>query len=309
MNKQGKTSGAVWALIVGVFILVGLFAYSFLGPGFGQQAAVPGAGPNGQAITGSVCSYQPTATYEAKDKYSTTVISGTSYYKVDADPAQTTAYTNVNSGDKIQYWVQNTSRYYVEPSNATVTRCTNAFNADGIRNGTATLTAYDTTNSRSIDNGVANISMGANAQANIRYTYQPTARQGFMPFGGVLVLEQNSSIPGSGVACNAPFLSSNTRADAFTVTYTVAATTNAFVIYRVAPSIEDGSGSAATFTCQYGNGANPAGAGAAFYATLIPANYYITNDGDILLDVEQAANDLSTRTGLGQLPETFYWGA
>lgn len=309
MNTNGKMSGGVWAITLVLLAGFGFLAWYALG-GTQQTALSPTVQtPGGQIVTGSACNFQPTATYSTLDKYAGSAVSGTSYYQVDDNPATTTAYTNVNPGDVIKYWVSN-GTYYMTPTQLTAS-CNNLqFVGSAIQNATATLTGYDTTNSRSIDTGVANISMAASAQANVRFTYQPTARKGFMPFGGVLVLEQNNTIPSSGVTCTAPFITSNTGSNAYTVTYTARSTADAYKVYQVTSAIEDGSGTPQQFNCQYQNGNTAAGAGSAYYVTLIPANYYVvTETGDIVLDVEQAANQLSTRTGLGQLTSTFYWGA
>ncbi|MGC9309582.1 MAG: hypothetical protein ACP5D2_02705, partial [Candidatus Nanoarchaeia archaeon] len=73
--------------------------------------------------------------------------------------------------------------------------------------------------------------------------------------------------------------------------------------------LDDGSGEVRRISCQFKNGASAAGAGSPYYISFIPANYYVTNYGDIVLDVEKYANDDTTRTGFGTRKGTFYWAA
>lgn len=307
-NRSGKTSPLLWVVVIGVIALVAMLGYFMFGT---PQTALSPAGSGGSgSSSNTVCLYQPTATYSAKDEFGTTVITGTSYYKVNGNAATTTAYSNTELNTPVTYWVQNTSTFYVQPATETIDTCTQIVEAVGVQNGSLTLTAYDVVGAATVTGGLSNVSMAANAQANIRYTYQPTAKKGFMPFGGVLVLEQNRTMPVSDITCNAPFLSDNSGTGAFSVTYAMqSGASNSYKVWKVDPSIEDGTGSPQTFTCQYNNGATAAGAGSAYYVTLIPANYYLTNDGNIVLDVEQAVNGLTTRTGLGQKVITNYWGA
>jgi hypothetical protein len=310
MNKNGKSSGLITFGVIAVVAILALLVWSvvFKSP-VGQTAYTTGGetAPSAQ-LEGVKCAAAPTITYQTQDKYGTTVVGGTGYYKVDNSAYSTTAYSPGTLGANVKYWVQNATAYYVTPTTFAVDECNKQIiPKTGIANGTATLTAYDNVASASVSNGVVNVTLAANGQASITYKYQPTAKQGFMPFGGVLVLEQNSTIPTSGITCSAPFLTSNMGADAFTVTYIpTSSATHSFKIYKVLSSIEDGAGTLKEFTCQYVNGASSPGFGA-FRATLYPANYYPTNDGNILLDVEQAANGLTTRTGMGGLTRTGTW--
>lgn len=299
-------STAVIILIIAVIAVLGFLAYKsgIFTPVQNTAFTTNGETAPSSQLEGVKCAAAPAVSYLTQDKFGTTTIGGdTTFYKVNTNAATTVAYTPASLGDNIIYWVQNSSTY-VTPTQILVDSCNNPVVAKtGVRNGSATLTAYDNVQSATILQGVTNASLVANGQANILFKYQPTAKQGFMPFGGVLVLEQNSTI--TSVSCNAPFLQEG--AGDFHITYIpTSSATHTYKVYKVLPSIDDGSGNLQTFTCQYTNGASSPGNGA-FRATLIPANYYYTNAGNIVLDVEQNANSLTTRTGFGLLTRTGTW--
>lgn len=297
-------------VLAAVFLVVGQMGYLPANAG-GQFFAVAGTAgtagqaaqnPNNPATAGQV-GYQPTAVYSATDAYSNNAISGTSYYKVNNAAAKTTAYSNVNIGDDITYWVSN-STVYVKPLEQIAGAGVNTFATTGWTNGTVTITGYDPVNHAATTTGAYNTSLGANAQANEQFTYQGTAKKSAAPFGGVMIVEQNSTI--SSVTCTgADLLSTNP----YHVTYTVQATTNAYEAFAFASTLDDGSGSAKTISCQFQNGATAVGAGSAYYVKFVPANYYVTNDGRILLDTEKNANQDTTRTGLNSPSQTFYWNS
>jgi hypothetical protein len=273
--------------------------------GFFLSTAVPqGTVINQPAYGGgSVTTYQPTATYTTKDKYATTTVSGTSYYKVNSLPATTTAQTNVNNGDNLVYWVSNTT-YYVRPAFKTAGSGVTPIQAEAFANGTGTVTLYDLIGRVGAGATSSNVSIGANDIANIEVTYQGTAKQSEAPFGGLFVVEYNSSI--ASLTCEGDAL---TDVNPYHLTYTTSATTHTYKAFPFTSALDDGTASIKRITCQFRNGASAVGAGAYYTAKFIPANYYITNAGDIVLDVEQFANDATTRTGLGTASTTGYWGA
>lgn len=264
-----------------------------------------GSAGNGGGDTGDVITYQPTATYTAKDKFSTTTVSGTSYYKAGNSPATTTAKTNVNKDVSYTYWVSN-GTYWVQPVTLVAQEGVNDFVATAWQNGSATVSLYDQVGRASATAGASNVSMGANANANIEVTYQGTAKQSAGPFGGIMVAEYNSTI--SQVTCTGNELLDN---NPYHLTYTTSATTHTFKPFAYGPSLDDGSGSVRRIDCQFKNGATAVGAGSPYYLNFIPANYYVSNAGDILLDTEKFADGDSTRTGSTiNLPTvTGYWGA
>ena len=268
--------------------------------------------PPGTVIQNGVCvstagggaTYQPTATYSARDKYSTTSLSGTSYYKVNGHSATTTAYTNVNIGDTVSYWVDN-STYWIKPVTKTAGQGVTIFEALGWSNSSATVTLYDSVNRQATTDGAYNTSMGANDQANIEITYQGTAEGSAGPFGGMMVIEYNATL--SSVLCTGDVLMSNSP---YHLTYTTSATTHTYKPWAYGPSLDDGSGAVKRIDCQFKNGATAVGDESPYYVKFIPANYYVTDDGDIVLDTEKQADGDTTRVGsVINLPTaTGYWG-
>ncbi|MEM4271152.1 MAG: hypothetical protein QXO70_03610 [Candidatus Pacearchaeota archaeon] len=253
-----------------------------------------------QAPTGEFyCPTTPSVTWSAIDKYGTTVVSGTAYYKQNGMKAITSS-PGINKGTEYTYWVYNNT-WYVIPKVQVGDCGSNIFQADAIQNASATITGYDLINRQSIDSGAYNTSLGANVVANEEISYQGTAKAGFMPFGGVMVVEYNSTI--SSVTATGDSLIENP----FHVTYTPHHTTHTYKVFGIAPSIDDGSGIVKRIQVQFKNGGSAVGAGSAYYITFIPANYYVTNAGDIVLDVEKFLNDDTSRTGLGSITKVYYW--
>jgi hypothetical protein len=270
--------------------------------------------PQGTVLQGTICvsqggdpNYSPTGTYSAKDKFSTTVITGTSYYKVNSNDATTTAQTTLNVGDSVTYWISNTS-WYVKPVVKTAGKGVNTFEAQGYANSSATLTLYDTVNRQDVTASGAyapyNTSMGASDSANIELTYQGTADGSACPFGGVLVAEYNSTIS-KVTATGAVLLSDNP----YHVTYSASATSNIGKQWAFGPSLDDGTASVNRISFQFKNGATAVGAGSPYYFKVIPANYYVTKLGDIVLDTEKFADGDTTRTGLQAPKVGGFWGA
>jgi len=282
-------------VVVAFFLLGGTSLLTGLGGGNGNT--------NPQPDTSGQCPFQPTAAYSTKDVFASTILSGTAYYKVNGLPATTTAATNVNKETSYQYWLQNNSNYYTEPKTLTASCDVNNFVANAWQNTTPTLTSYDLVNKMVTSDGSYNTSMAASARANIEFTYQGVAKKSLIPFGGVLVLEYNATM--ASVSCTGADI---TDSNDFHVTYTPTATTHTYRVWKIKPTLDDGSGEVKTIDCQFTNGGSSLG-GSLYYATIIPANYYLTNDGNFALDVEQAANDLTTRTGLGTISDTNRWGA
>jgi len=322
-----------------MFMIFGftLFAYGLIGMGaqFGMYeipgavggffltASVPnGAGsngpitcPQGTVLQNGVCvstagggaTYQPTSSYSARSKYSTDSLSGTSYYKVNGNSATTTAYTNVNIGDRITYWVSNNS-YWIKPVTKTAGQGVTQFEALGWENSTASVTLYDSVNRESVTEGAGayNTSMGANDQANIEITYQGTAEGSAGPFGGMMVIEYNATL--ASVICTGDVLMSN---NPYHLTYTTSATTHTYKSWAYGPSLDDGSGAVKRIDCQFKNGASAVGADSVYYVKFIPANYYVTDAGDIVLDTEKYADGDTTRVGstINIPTATAHWAA
>ena len=310
--------------LVGTGAQLGMYEFPEAVGGFFLTAGVPSTGngngvqgeivcPAGTTLQNGVCvsvagggaTYQPTASYSARDKYSTTSISGTSYYKINSNSATTTAYSNTNVGDGITYWIDNSS-YWVKPVVKTAGAGVTPFEALGWANSSASLSLYDSVNRQANSAGSYNTSLGANDQANVEITYQGTSEGSAGPFGGKMVIEMNATI--SSVSCTGDDL---TTSDPYHLTYTTSATSHTYKSWAYGPSLDDGSGAVRRIDCQFKNGGTAVGAGSPYYVKFIPANYYVSDAGDIVLDTEKHANGDTTRTGSTiNLPTvTGYWGA
>lgn len=305
---MNKTFAGVLFVVVAIFLFAWQQGYlessTGLTPLSSVQVPSQPSTPAGANVASGGESYQPTASYATKDKFATTSISGTSYYKVGNEAAGTVAKTNVRVGGTYTYWVSN-STYYVQPKTFIAHEGANDITADAWQNTTTTLTAYDTVGHATSSAGLSNCSMGANDQCNIEFTYQGTAKNSASPFGGVMVIEYNNTL--SSVTCTGDQLLTE---NPYHLTYKVASIENTYRVLAYSSSMDDGSGNTRTISCQFKNGATAAGAGSPYYVKFIPANYYLTNDGNIVLDTEKFKNDDTTRTNLGgALTLTSYWAA
>lgn len=271
----------------------------------GQQVQTSGSG--------ALSMFQPTATFTTKDKFASTVITGTAYTKLNSNPYSTQTYTNgagtqnVNAGDSFTFWVSNATTYVKPITISTVSGVNQVINT-GLLNGSISLSGYDLVNRKTInvstDTTGYSTSMGANKQAQIEYSYLGTYKSSAMPFGGALVIEYNSTI--ASVTCTGDDINPSND---FHVTYNPTYTASTYRVFKVNPTIDDGSGALRKITCIFQNGATAVGAGSQYIANFIPANYYYTNNGDVVLDTEQFANGLTTRTGLGARTLIANWGA
>lgn len=252
----------------------------------------PSTGANGANVN-----VQPTASYSTLDKFVGTAIGGTAYYKANGNPASTTALSSVNPGVQYTYWVSNTS-YYVAPKTFVGDTLSNiVVNTEAYKNGSASVIIYDSLNNVNIQDG--NLTAVAGATQNFQVKYQGTYQQSAMPFGGVLVVEANSSI--AQITCSGDDISNSVPYNK--VTYTVASTGNSYQTFGVAPSIDDGSSNVRTINCQI---KQPSSATTGTVKlTFIPANWYKANDGSFQLDVQKTANQDTTRTGLGTVVSSF----
>lgn len=320
LAKKGpmKTFLAIFGVVLLVYGAVGIgsqFGWYDLPDGVdtfflsvGAPAVIPAGDTDagdGAGVASGITTYQPTATYTTQDKYSTTTISGTSYYKRGNTKASTTAQTNVNVGDRLVYWVDN-STYWVKPAIKNAGQGVTPVEAEAWANSTASVSLYDQVGRASATNGASNVSMGANDQANIEVTYQGTAEGSAGPFGGIMVAEFNSTI--SSLLCTGDVLLSN---NPYHLTYTTSATTHTFKEFAYGSSLDDGSGSVKRIDCQFKNGASAVGAASQYYFKFAPADYYVTNGGDIVLDTEKHADGTTTRTGTAKnFPNVNgYWAA
>lgn len=265
---------------------------------------------SGQVLVNGVCknqnsgvtTYQPTGTYSAIDKFSaTTSVSGTSYYKRGDGKATTTQASNLNEGEQITYWVDNNT-YYVQPEVKTAGSSVTDFVAEGYANSSATLTLYDQVARKTVTSGDNNVTLSANGLANIELTYQGTAEGSSGPFGGVIVAEYVNTI--ASVTCSG---SEITSSNPYHVTYSASNVSHTFNQFAYTPGLDDGSGDVKRINCQFKAGGTGPGSASPFIFTVIPANYYVADSGDIVLDTEKFANGANTRTALASPTVTGYW--
>jgi hypothetical protein len=235
----------------------------------------------------------PSATYTTVDRFGNTVVGGTAYYKRDGLSAGTTALSNVNPGTKYTYWVSNSTAYYVKPFDFVAGTLNNDIvNKNAYQNGSATVILFDSVNNVNVQTANNNVTMGAGATVNLAVKYQGTFQRSAMPFGGVLVVEKNTSI--AQVTCTGADIGS---ASGSPLSYTVSSTANDYVVFSVSPSLDDGTSSVRDFNCQFKNGASDSSSNVKF--TFIPYNWYVGNDGNFYLDAQKNANSDTARTGLG----------
>ena len=209
--------------------------------------------------------------------------------------------SNVNPNTEYTYWVENATTY-VKPKTFTAgTLNNNIVNKEGYANSTATVILFDELNNVNVHTPANNVSFGAGATVNIKLKYQGTFQGSAMPFGGILVVEANQSIPT--INCNGADISNVVPYSS--LSYTASSTANRYVQFGVNPTLDDGSATAREINCQFKNGATDSSSLVKF--TFIPANYYVANDGSILLDVQKTANQDTTATGLGRITAQTYF--
>lgn len=300
--NKGAASALMIVLVVAIVAIAGAVSYQaglFNGLLGIEQSTIPG--PVGSDGLGSYIGVNPTAAYSTKDKFASTSVGGTAYYKVGTvdtgTAATTTALTTVNPGSQYTYWVSNNTLFlFVKPKTFTATTLNNNVVNDGAYlNSTTivTLTAYDL-NGRSTISAAGgsmtyNVSAAANAVLNIEFTYQGISKVSNLPFGGIFVLELNSTV--STVTCSGDGVTASTP---FHVTYSPIHTANKAVIFGLDETFDSGTGALRRVNCQIQNGGQLMSG--VYRASILPANYYLTNTGDIALDVEQYKNDVTTRT-------------
>lgn len=280
--------------------------------------------PSGDGLTvsgsgTSVSTYQPTATYATQNKFdSTASVGGTSYYKVGGlttgQPASTTAITNVEKGSSYTYWVDNgttsATSYLIKPLTFSAGQVNTLVNVEAYANSTSpSISVYDLIGKVSAEKETSNISMGANDNAKVEFSYLGVAKNANLPFGGVVVIEYNNTI--ASVNCVGDgIVGANNK---YQLTYTAASTGNNFKVYEVAEGYDVSpngvTGVIKTVTCDFVNGATAAGAAAPYYIKYYAAGYYLGSDGNIHLDVEKAANGATTRTNANSVTDTLYWAA
>jgi hypothetical protein len=284
MVKNGSKS-KVWMIlaIVSLVALVGGGFYMFSRPS--QQTAIPSGNPDD-------CAYSPALTYNGFDVKNTgTLLIGTNYIKVDGG-APVSTYANGGKGQVVQYWLSNTS-LYCAPTSKTLTCSPSTIQSACYQNATNTMVAQTTSSATlTAGGGATNLTLSANGVANMVLRYQGQAKKSSMPYGGIMVVEVPNTV--SGVTVNGAGVTPGMGN--FHLTHTVSSTSNIYFTYLVDGTLEDATGAEKVLSFQFQAGATaPAGK---FYVKFYPANYYVSNNGDFVLDVEKSANQETTKVGL-----------
>jgi hypothetical protein len=296
MNKNGK-AGNAWIWVVAAVIIV--FALGIV--------KLPSFGTGGGSDV--IQTYAADAAYATQNAFSVESIAGTTYYAAGADGIFQTTAPKLERDKAYQYWVSN-STVYVKPLTFTASGSNNVINKVAYRTGSATITGYDVIYNCNTNDDVAatacNITLGANQEAKIDMKYLGGAKTANLPFGGVMVVEYNNTVPTQ--TCSGDGLVGLNNK--YQVTYSDSATTNTHKVYELADGFDVSKNGGTTgvtnvIRCEWANGATAAAPGTV-KITFIPANYYIGNDGKLYLDVEQKMNGANTRTGLTTVTKTFY---
>lgn len=292
MNKKAKQMAWVWLLVIFGGIITAIFVLNFLGltPEVGQVTEKKTTTTEVQNFN---CAVVPTYTYQAKDVFSTSLIGGTDEIKV-GNNAPVTSLASPQAGLALQYWKDN-STYLTRVKDAGLTKCgANTVQADAYANASITLRNFDPVGNVYLTNGggTNNITVGANELVNLEFSYQGQAKHASLPFGGCIAIEYPNtfasvSFEGNGVSSSVPC--------PYVWTYAVSSTSNTFRTFAVPAGFDaDGKGDIKKFAMQMLAGSsNPSGTA---YAVVRPANYYLTNSGEIVLGIEKDQNQDTTKT-------------
>lgn len=307
MNTNGKVKGNTVAIVsvIGAFVLVAFILMRGTPLTTGSTTGTVQT-DGGQAVaTAEVgqCNQNPAYTYSAKDLYSTATFSGTDEIKVNG-LKPVTSLQNPPFGAPLEYW-HNGSTFFCNKVAVDKVKCgaqqvqtTCWQNTTTVSVATRDL-SNDVTLSDNSVNGATNITMGANAVANLELRYQSNGKKAGLPLGGCLAVEVPSGVSDVQVTGNGI-----TAGCSYPWTYTVSATSNSYKLFTIPSTFDsDGKGMLMRTGLQLSSGAtNPLGVA---YVTYQPANYYITNDGAIVLGIEKDKNQDTTKTFDGGVKHAF----
>jgi hypothetical protein len=248
------------------------------------------------------CNVIPTYTYNAVDKFGSTITTtGTTYIKQNGDFAVTTLASPVKCS-ALKFWNSNGTSFCPvvdEPSAVCGSKQLQAkcwINATG----SSLIVLNAQTGAQYTDNGGAtNISVStANSVTNAKLSFTSGSKTANMPFGGCLVIEHPTTIAsvtpsGSGVS---------TAGCPYKLTYTPVTAGNTYSAFAVPSGFDaSGDGSIKDVNVQFKVGTSGVTAGSLIYFTYVPANYYLTNTGDFALGLERDQNQDTTRTFLATI--------
>lgn len=283
-----KLTSNTWVML-GLVVLVGFLVYMLVGGNVPQTIGGSGTPVNNNAVSTEnndiACPYAQAYTYSAVNKFSTTAVVGTNYIKA-ADKKPVSSLSAPEVGSPMEYWISNAS-FFCDKVSEQAECGTHQIQTQCWTNSSLTLTAYD--EYTAIESATHNLTMGANDVKNVRLTWQGEAKEAVMPFGGCACVEYPTTI--STVTASGEGLS-NAQCR-FVKTYTVSSTSNTYKCFDVPSGFDaSGAGDLKEIMFQFkASASNPSGTA---YIKFFPANYYVTNDGQITLGVEQDKNDVTT---------------
>jgi hypothetical protein len=298
-QRMAKSKNNIWIWVVAAVVVLFLLGVINV-PNLGNDAIDTDG-------TDIIQTYAADAAYATQLKFSTEAVGGTAYY-AEADGIFQTSAPKLDRGTEYTFWTSN-STVYVLPKTFEAAGSNNIVNKVAYRTADADLSAWDTSNNCNVNELVTgtacNVTLGADSDAKLDIKYEGHAKTANLPFGGVMVVEYNSSIPTVSCAGDG-IVGLNGK---YQVTYSDSATTHTHKVYELASGFDvspTGSvGTTKVVRCDFVNGGTAMAVGDTIKVSYLAANYYLGNDGMLYLDVEQKMNAANTRTGLDDQTVSF----
>lgn len=276
----------------------------------GNNSGVPicsygGTYPNCNPAPTGQCPYAPSATYSGVEYYTSATLTGTSEYQLEGNRMTTTAISNTPENSMITYWINNGTEYVTPLTKRVICQVGQPFQVTGIANATTTAmpTVWDTKAHATVTPSGTNTTIGTGGSNGFEISYTGISQKALMPYGGLLVVEYNSTafasekveVSGNDITANS---------GKFHITPAVVNTANTYKVYEILPSLDDQTGHTKTIyaTLSASGTVDPT---SLVYFKFYPANYYLGTDGNMHLDVEKFADGSSTRVGLGSISLEF----
>lgn len=293
MNKKGKMNGTKIGIFIGVFAIIAILGMVSYATFFGKSQSATGQvnTPSGTQVSpgGFIA---PAYTYSAYDAFSTTAIGGTDQIKLNGNKP-VTSLASPTAGQALTYWKSNTSYMCEVAGPETVQYGPQSVQTTCYANGTTTLAVYDKVGRVTLTNGggANNITIGANGNANLEFSYQANAKQSNFPFGGCVAVDYPTTMSSFSVS---GALSDLTPCP-YTWTFTPATSGNAYRTFAIPAGFDkDGVGDYKVMNVgMLASASDPSGT---VTITMQPANYYVTNAGEIVLGIEKDKNQDTTKT-------------
>lgn len=296
-NGLGAMVAVIAAIVIGGLILGGFGMFAVKQGWFESEGALS-IQQQQKVQAQDTCSQNPAYTYSAVDTFSTTTILGTDRIKSDGNKP-VTSLAAPPAGKTLEYWKDNSTVFCEVVTEEGGAKCgSQTMQTQCYQNSTSTsLKLYDRDNKQFVTTPAAagaanNVSIGANGAVNLQITYQGTAKYANMPFGGCLAIEVPTTI--TEVIVNGEGLTSSNLCP-YTWTYAVSATTNTYKLFAVPSGFDkDASGDLKEIDVQLKAGSTDPTTATAYYE-FMPADYYVTNDGNIVLGIEKDKNGDTTK--------------